>query len=186
MHGHLNVKGVLNIFCTYTTHSNGKLPPRTWPGCSVPEPYRSHDWALVPAKPGLQGWILMNTTHQQMHSYNYVQLHIISLLHRHVSITTVIIIRGSCNKKTMNKEIIIQKCMTKLIDITLHFSVAFTIIIINIKDWTLWSVPSPELQLLAPILLRSYQFCASSGDSDLGRVSSGWITSPSLSKFGGG
>jgi len=40
--------------------SNGKLPPRNCPGCSVPEPYRSHDWALVPAKPGLQGWILMN------------------------------------------------------------------------------------------------------------------------------
>jgi len=40
--------------------SNGKLPPRTCPGCSVPEAYRSHDWALVPAKPGLQGWILMN------------------------------------------------------------------------------------------------------------------------------
>jgi len=35
--------------------SNGKLPPRSCPGCSVPEPYRSHDWALVPAKPGLQG-----------------------------------------------------------------------------------------------------------------------------------
>ena len=31
--------------------SNGKLPPRTCPGCSVPEPYRSHDWALVPASP---------------------------------------------------------------------------------------------------------------------------------------
>jgi len=29
------------------------------------------------------------------------------------------------------------------------------IIIINIKDWTLWSVPSPELQLLGPTLLRS-------------------------------
>jgi len=27
--------------------------------------------------------------------------------------------------------------------------------------------------------------CASSGDSEFGRVSSGWITSPSLSKFGG-
>ena len=27
------------------------------------------------------------------------------------------------------------------------------IIIINIKDWTLWSIPSPELQLLAPTLL---------------------------------
>jgi len=35
--------------------SNGKLPPRTCPGCSVPEPYWSHDWALVPAKPGLEG-----------------------------------------------------------------------------------------------------------------------------------
>jgi len=33
--------------------SNGKLHPRTCPGCSVPEPYWSHDWALVPAKPGL-------------------------------------------------------------------------------------------------------------------------------------
>ena len=31
--------------------SNGKLPPRTCPGCSVPEPYRSHDWALFPANP---------------------------------------------------------------------------------------------------------------------------------------
>jgi len=40
--------------------SNGKLPPRTYPVCSVPEPYRSHDWGLVRAKPGLQGWILMN------------------------------------------------------------------------------------------------------------------------------
>jgi len=35
--------------------SNGKLTPRTCPGCSVPELYQSHDWALVPAKPGLQG-----------------------------------------------------------------------------------------------------------------------------------
>ena len=40
--------------------SNGKLLPRTCPGCNVPESYRSHDWALVRAKPGLQGWILMN------------------------------------------------------------------------------------------------------------------------------
>jgi len=30
--------------------SNGKLPPRTCTGCSVPEPYLSHDWAVVPAK----------------------------------------------------------------------------------------------------------------------------------------
>ena len=40
--------------------SNGKLPQSTCPGCSVPEPHRSHDWALVPAKPCLQSWILMN------------------------------------------------------------------------------------------------------------------------------
>ena len=26
-------------------------PPRTCPGCSMPEPYQSHDWALVPANP---------------------------------------------------------------------------------------------------------------------------------------
>jgi len=35
--------------------SNGKLPPRSCPGCSAPEPYRSHDCALVPAKTGLHG-----------------------------------------------------------------------------------------------------------------------------------
>ena len=34
--------------------SNGKLPPRTCPGCSVPEPYRSHDWALAPASPAVK------------------------------------------------------------------------------------------------------------------------------------
>jgi hypothetical protein len=32
--------------------SNGKLPLRTCPGCSVPEPYRSPDWALVPVQTG--------------------------------------------------------------------------------------------------------------------------------------
>jgi len=26
-------------------------PQEFCPGCSVPEPYRSHDWALVPASP---------------------------------------------------------------------------------------------------------------------------------------
>jgi len=30
--------------------SNGKLPLRTCPGCSIPEPYRSPGWALVPAQ----------------------------------------------------------------------------------------------------------------------------------------
>ena len=32
--------------------SNGKLPLRTCPGCSVPELYQSTDWALVPAQTG--------------------------------------------------------------------------------------------------------------------------------------
>ena len=35
------------------------------------------------------------------------------------------------------------------------YNIITIIIIKNIKDWTLWSVPSPELQLLAPTLLRS-------------------------------
>jgi hypothetical protein len=30
--------------------SNGKLPLRTFPGCSVPESYRSPDWVLVPVQ----------------------------------------------------------------------------------------------------------------------------------------
>jgi len=46
--------------CLKAGEKIGKLPPRTFPGCSVPEPYRSNDWALVPAKPGLQGGIPMN------------------------------------------------------------------------------------------------------------------------------
>ena len=33
-------------------NGNGKLPLRTCPGCSVPEPYRSPDWALVPVQTG--------------------------------------------------------------------------------------------------------------------------------------
>jgi len=32
--------------------SNGKLPVRTCPGCSVPEPYQSPDWTLVSAQTG--------------------------------------------------------------------------------------------------------------------------------------
>jgi len=32
--------------------SNGKLPVRTCSGCGVPQPYRSPDWALVPAQTG--------------------------------------------------------------------------------------------------------------------------------------
>jgi hypothetical protein len=38
--------------CQLMGESNGKLPLRTFPGCSVPEPCRSPDWALVPAQNG--------------------------------------------------------------------------------------------------------------------------------------
>jgi hypothetical protein len=41
------------------------------------------------------------------------------------------------------------------------FIIIIIIIIINIKDWTLWSVPSPKLQLLSPPFLRSSN-CSSS------------------------
>ena len=39
-----------NTGSLYWGESNGQLPLRTCPGCSVPEPYRSPDWALIPAK----------------------------------------------------------------------------------------------------------------------------------------
>jgi len=35
-----------------TRESNGKLPVRTCPGCSVPEPHQSPDWTLVSAQTG--------------------------------------------------------------------------------------------------------------------------------------
>ena len=46
-YGHLAAK----VGTSKGGESDGKLPPRTCPGCSVPKPYRSHDWALVPASP---------------------------------------------------------------------------------------------------------------------------------------
>jgi len=65
--------------------SNGKLPRRTCPGCSVPEPYRSHDWALVPAKPGLQGWMLMNIyIYIYIHTHTYIYMPTISYVFMYV------------------------------------------------------------------------------------------------------
>jgi hypothetical protein len=40
--------------CLKAGESSGKLPLRTCLECSVPEPYRSPEWALVPAKTGLK------------------------------------------------------------------------------------------------------------------------------------
>jgi hypothetical protein len=37
-----------------TSKGNDKLPLRTCLECSVPEPYRSPDWVLVPAETGLK------------------------------------------------------------------------------------------------------------------------------------
>jgi len=48
------VADILNSNTCSMGQSNGKLPLRTCPGCSVPEPYRSPDWALVPAQIGLR------------------------------------------------------------------------------------------------------------------------------------
>jgi hypothetical protein len=41
-----------HIFDQTYLYFNGKLSLRTFLECSVPEPYRSPDWALVPAKTG--------------------------------------------------------------------------------------------------------------------------------------
>jgi len=50
----------LHFFSVYETtgESNGKLPLRTCPGCSVPEPYRSPEWVLVPARHLTGFWFL--------------------------------------------------------------------------------------------------------------------------------
>ena len=57
---HLSLLGFLASLRTYrhlaakmgTSKGGGKqTTPRTCPGCSVPEPYQSHDWALFPASP---------------------------------------------------------------------------------------------------------------------------------------
>ena len=46
-----NIVFVVYIRSIKAGESNGKLTPRTCPGCSVPKPYRSHDWGLIPANP---------------------------------------------------------------------------------------------------------------------------------------
>jgi len=51
---------VVKVGTSEGRENNGKVPPQTCSGCSVPEPYRSHEWALVRAKPGPQGCIIMN------------------------------------------------------------------------------------------------------------------------------
>jgi hypothetical protein len=43
---------IIIIIISVPGESNGKLPLRTYPECSVSEPYRSPDWALIPAKTG--------------------------------------------------------------------------------------------------------------------------------------
>ena len=59
---HLSLLGSLASLRTYghlvakvETSKGGRkqwqTTPKTCPRCSVPEPYRSHDWALVPANP---------------------------------------------------------------------------------------------------------------------------------------
>ena len=45
-HNYLNLLAIC-----WRGESNGKLPLRTCPRCSISEPYQSPDLALVPAKP---------------------------------------------------------------------------------------------------------------------------------------
>ena len=81
--------------------------------------------------------------------------------------TGVCFLRGSYSRKTFNQWCTISRCLipqeTTYCTVTPNictssprtFITIIIIIIINIKEWTLWSVPSPQLQLLAPTLLRS-------------------------------
>jgi len=67
--------------------------------------------------------------------------------------------RTDCKTNTqIAKELKITPISHKLLEYKRKW---ITIIIINIKDLTLWSVPSPELQLFSPTFLRSSN-CSSS------------------------
>jgi len=57
---------------------------------------------------------------QQMHIYKCVQSHVI-ILNQHVSVTSLTIIRVSHNKNMTNIQIIIQKCIIKLLCVTFDF-----------------------------------------------------------------
>jgi hypothetical protein len=58
--------------------SNGKLPLRTCPKCSMPEPYRSPDWALVAAETGPRAeYKLLLLKHNRM---TLIKLHGTNLL----------------------------------------------------------------------------------------------------------
>jgi hypothetical protein len=59
---------LLEFFIAIKGESSVKLPLRTCPDCGVPEPYRSPDWVLVPAKP-TQGLNTTNNTY--IHTANY-------------------------------------------------------------------------------------------------------------------
>jgi len=58
---------------------------------------------------------------QQMQIYKYAQSHIISLLHHYISVTSMIIIRVSYNKNTVDIQIIVPKYMIKQLGVTLDF-----------------------------------------------------------------
>jgi hypothetical protein len=53
-HAEVNYRNKFKVNSWFLGESNGKIPLRTCPECSVPEPYRSPEWALVPAKTGLR------------------------------------------------------------------------------------------------------------------------------------
>jgi hypothetical protein len=59
--------------------SNGKLPLRTCPEFSVPEPYRSPDWALVSAK--LAQGLNTNTNSSNNNNNNQVYRHFLITLY---------------------------------------------------------------------------------------------------------
>jgi len=58
---------------------------------------------------------------RQMYVYKYIQEHI-NVLHRHVSVTAVAIIRVLYDKHTISMEIIVQKCKIKALTITFTVS----------------------------------------------------------------
>jgi hypothetical protein len=69
-----------------------------------------------------------------MHTYKCVQSHIIIIIiiHQHVSVTLVTIIRVSCNKNTINIQIIVKQC------VIIPLSITFDILKWNLCSYKLY------------------------------------------------
>jgi len=104
--------------------------------CVIPHIHTGRNRQKVP--------IYCDMTHESILCYWYI--------YNTISVGTIV--RPEYSTWRFSFTILTYYSSALIINKNFHILSSF-IIIINIKDWTLWSVPSPELRLIAPTLLRS-------------------------------